>query len=464
MNPILGWLKIVVLSKLLLRRVSKFTSEFDYFLPRGWGVLTLPPSIFKKASTPQWALGLLDLDKAVSMDFNEIRHPKFLDITASVRQIGSLDPPVSTGTGWGEDFEHMAESVLTNDDESDAEQHHGTEETPPSSLPAGQRVLEGASNLRIGTLVKRVVESIEPLSKESFQDSSKRRWIQEQIMAEAVKIMHNMDPKALEAWRNEGFLTLHTQQVAQEVEKMKQATVAFSLLVKTPQKLQAAINRTSDLQTQLNDPNTRHALNIEPSLANIPTTNRSHVFLLPDASAILRTYKQDIELLPPNPSTLPTICTRLLSQRLTAAAAAVAAPLRPFDRLNMLAVIPDLSLIIIGSQAGRCALITPTRLRDDLSNDGPSVMMRIETFLPTKGQEAQGWRPSVPLLGLGVAPVWTGGGGDDSGTTRRGGSRGRAWRLILHYYDETVLSWEISRDESDLLLVGKGDNGVVPMI
>jgi hypothetical protein len=65
------------------------------------------------------------------------------------------------------------------------------------------------------------------------------------------------------------------------------------------------------------------------------------------------------------------------------------------------------------------------------------VNFRLDMILPRKKEEEEGLRPNLPLYGLAVAPLQA-----SSGRA----SRGRRWRLILHYYDHTVLSYELSRD------------------
>ena len=90
----------------------------------------------------------------------------------------------------------------------------------------------------------------------------------------------------------------------------------------------------------------------------------------------------------------------------------------------------------MGSQAGRAALITLTR-PEIFSHYGPVVNFRLDLILPGKKQEDAGLRPYLPLFGLAVAPL--------QAAKERAGPR--RWRLILHYYDHTVLSYELSRDE-----------------
>src|SRR3954447_7416218 len=108
--------------------------------------------------------------------------------------------------------------------------------------------------------------------------------------------------------------------------------------------------------------------------------------------------------------------------------------LGPFERLCFVKMISELSLLVIGSQAGRVALITLTRPQISSPN-GPVVSFRLEKILPRKQEEDKGLRPNLPLFGMAVGPL----------QVSRKGSGLKRWRLILHYYDHTVLSYEVSR-------------------
>jgi hypothetical protein len=164
---------------------------------------------------------------------------------------------------------------------------------------------------------------------------------------------------------------------------------------------------------------------------------------LPAGHAILRTYNQDIELLPPDyPNTLRTFFRGIVRQQL----GNLRDQLRHFDRLNMLAVIPELSLVIATSQIGRAALITLTRLGDDFPSAGPVVMFRLDLILPLKIHEDKN-RPYVPLAGMAVAPLQA------SEAVKKGRWVGKRWRLLLHYVDQTILSYELYRSEGEELIV-----------
>ncbi len=165
---------------------------------------------------------------------------------------------------------------------------------------------------------------------------------------------------------------------------------------------------------------------------------------LPPGNAILRTYNHDIELIPPNsPTMLRTFFGRIVRQQL----GNLQDTLGLYDRLNMLAFIPELSLVVAASQIGRAALLTLTRLEDDFSSLGPVVMFRLDLILPLKQHEDLN-RPARPLLGMAVAPLQA------SETGRREGwASERRWRLLMHYVDQTVLSYELFRNEGEELIV-----------
>ncbi|KAL3419222.1 hypothetical protein PVAG01_09444 [Phlyctema vagabunda] len=157
--------------------------------------------------------------------------------------------------------------------------------------------------------------------------------------------------------------------------------------------------------------------------------------LLPDGSAILRGQKWDVELIPPNDAAVPTVCRTMLKIDQTPEMTR----LHAIHRLNMTALIPELSLVVMASQAGRVALLTLTLPDMERTRLSPQPMFRIDCILPFQGQTI---RPPFPLLGIAVSPV-----PDNMAQKRKESSRSapRRWRLIMHYYDHTILSYELSR-------------------
>ncbi|ETN40515.1 uncharacterized protein HMPREF1541_04792 [Cyphellophora europaea CBS 101466] len=69
-------------------------------------------------------------------------------------------------------------------------------------------------------------------------------------------------------------------------------------------------------------------------------------------------------------------------------------------RLNMVQQIPELGVVIIASQLGRCALYALTRNRQT-----GTLGLRADWILPTKRQERAGQRPNSWLLGIAAAPI-----------------------------------------------------------
>lgn len=111
-----------------------------------------------------------------------------------------------------------------------------------------------------------------------------------------------------------------------------------------------------------------------------------------------------------------------------------------FDRLNMIHQIPSLGIVAIASQAGRVALLSLTKLDRHHAQTRPLYGYRIEHILPFKSQEERGERPEMPLLGMAIGPVQGGGSDEMAGMSGR-------YRLLLIYYDHTVMSYEFGRDK-----------------
>ena len=128
--------------------------------------------------------------------------------------------------------------------------------------------------------------------------------------------------------------------------------------------------------------------------------------------------------------------------------------LKHFERINMVLQIPELGIIVAACQTGRVALLTLTWMKST-----SYYAFRLDWILPFKSQEDQGVRPTVPLLGIAVGPIQ----GRELASESIGGSSphgmekepwraiesSRRYRLILYYYEHTVLSYEIGRTAID---------------
>ena len=174
---------------------------------------------------------------------------------------------------------------------------------------------------------------------------------------------------------------------------------------------------------------------------------------------LLFTSEEDVQLYTCSPSRGPEVyCPRILHQRI----APHLGYLERIRRLNMTAHIPELGIVVVGSQIGRAAVLALTR-----SKETGGHAFRVECVLPLQSQEEKGQRPPCPLLGLAVSPVQgrerlTAGSEaseerDDypepykehtvEGKERwRGVEASRRYRLLLTYWNHSVLSYELGWD------------------
>lgn len=162
------------------------------------------------------------------------------------------------------------------------------------------------------------------------------------------------------------------------------------------------------------------------------------------------TSKSDIALLNRKGrfTTSRVVCTNLARQIMPPG---FLHPLSNFDRLNLFQQIPELGVIIVASQIGRAAVITTTKTK--ALGARSTVGFRVDHILPFKSQENIGVRPQMPLLGIATGPVQ----GRESVQESAGDVSparseehasiitGRRYRLLMVYYDHTVLSYEIGR-------------------
>ncbi|KAI9642277.1 hypothetical protein NHQ30_009079 [Ciborinia camelliae] len=171
--------------------------------------------------------------------------------------------------------------------------------------------------------------------------------------------------------------------------------------------------------------------------------------MLSDGSTILRTWEDSIELVPSFNHIPPAVCSKGFFRQGTPRA--FGQSFREIARINMMALIPELSLVVVASQNGQAALLTLTKV-DINSSDIPVPTFRIEALLPPRkygenyliGYDG----PKPPLLGLAVSPIQRG-----PGIELNAGESPKKWRLIMHSYDQTIWTYELSRDENDDLLV-----------
>ena len=163
--------------------------------------------------------------------------------------------------------------------------------------------------------------------------------------------------------------------------------------------------------------------------------------------AVLHTSETSVRLLPTPFYDLWVVCRRPFLQYRRG----YAQHLDRYERLNMVIEVPELSLVVIACQTGRVALFRVTR-----GEDRP-LGLRLEHLLPTEDQEDQGHRPNCPLLGIAIGPIqgrekpFRSVQADVSANSRSQQQRWRRvegtrrYRLMLTYFNHTIISYEIGR-------------------
>ncbi|ATY58493.1 hypothetical protein A9K55_003599 [Cordyceps militaris] len=125
--------------------------------------------------------------------------------------------------------------------------------------------------------------------------------------------------------------------------------------------------------------------------------------------------------------------------------------MRPYfrgaSRMSLILHVPELSLLIIGSPIGRVLLLTPTRLpsRQSTAAGYWSHGLRVEWVLPRASDDISSGPQRRPLHGVAVGPVQ-----DKCGVCRPGSQHAsipRRYRLMLHYRNHDIATFEITRQE-----------------
>lgn len=116
------------------------------------------------------------------------------------------------------------------------------------------------------------------------------------------------------------------------------------------------------------------------------------------------------------------------------------------ERLNMIHQIPDINVVLVGSQVGRVGILTMTYWKSRNESG-----FKFEAIVPFRSQERLGQRPEVPLMGIAVSPMqnhWFPKPDDSPGDSPPSYTNvgvPMRYRLLLIYCDHTVLAYEIFR-------------------
>jgi hypothetical protein len=139
----------------------------------------------------------------------------------------------------------------------------------------------------------------------------------------------------------------------------------------------------------------------------------------------------------------------LLRKPLWQATSPLHAIINRVDRLNLVAHVPELGVIVAGSGVGRVAVLSVTR--NEVTQE---LAFRLDHTLPFKSQEQQNERPLSFLTGVAIGPMqgfqttsdeFRSRGMDRNESSRAYSRTGRPYRLMLTYLDGTVLSYKVVR-------------------
>ncbi|RGP67271.1 crt10 protein [Fusarium longipes] len=209
-------------------------------------------------------------------------------------------------------------------------------------------------------------------------------------------------------------------------------------------------------------PTPRSTLNMMAFLGSSKSTEHNRHSLTPQAHLadlgkklfLLRTYEKDIELRSFGASTseessseLGVVCPDVLTFG-RFRNVGLRGHFHATSRLNMIALAPELSLMAIGSPTGRVVLITLTRKACSSEHHDCTWEhgFRVEWVLPTGSDEIKHRKTLRPMHGMALGPVQVG--DDIGGKVGSGGpAMPRRYRLMLHYRNHDILSYELTREE-----------------
>ncbi|CAL3962288.1 unnamed protein product [Diplocarpon coronariae] len=412
-------------------QVEHWNSDEDEIESRGWGVVCVSADAFKMVSTPQEALGVPNMTDAFKVRTDSrSQRSQSLEITSSitdVRENSPIHPPQLSAmlrpSPTTESFDDMLE---LESDES------------PSTSEAEDDALEQKRVFVLGLLKDHNSDGKYALRRPAnVPDLTDRNWV-----AGMTEILES------ESWRQDTRVRKWIEETEKSVKEQERGDTTSR---SDTNALQYFFELPAEVRHRFNN---WHEIVAAPLLQPVPGQSPPAAgFALPESpqvmrardgtTAIIRMNNYDIELLPPNPEALSTICRGFAQQRMRSAF--VEAFLDNYDRLNMYHVIAELSLLVVASQKGRVGLFTLTRLEDCFSKKtAPILMFRLDLILPLCSHEGD-YRPMRPLLGMAVAPL--------QGRGPCGAVQRKIWRLVLHYTDHSVLSYELKRDEGDGLVV-----------
>ncbi|KAK0662047.1 CRT10-domain-containing protein [Cercophora samala] len=128
------------------------------------------------------------------------------------------------------------------------------------------------------------------------------------------------------------------------------------------------------------------------------------------------------------------------------------------ERIHMMLHVPELFLVVLGSEVGRVALVTLTKTGKVVHGAPLRRGFRVDCVLPRKGEEQKKVRPWCGLVGIAMSPEPAPGPRAKgqlelcpAGVVRKGPV---VYRLMLHFADHTILMYDVMRRDpgEDLMI------------
>ncbi|KAB8299165.1 hypothetical protein EYC80_001268 [Monilinia laxa] len=377
----------------------------------GWGVMTIPLRYFKLSPNFQDALAIDDLEPVLDESLPNRKGITCINITSSMRRV-DLYPRVL---------------------------QDANDENPHPPMPDNLRFLGANLNLSVDDIMAEISGS------QSFMPTSTGITVDLHDLLEGYAENHErfVEPirhtdsstitnSAYYEW-NQGEEDTDDESPPNwliGLDKLKRhSSIPYHLRMIPPvQKFTGFVERVKSLIAE-----NSHSESPLPTLSN--------------GAVILRSWQDSIELLPSSPIFPPSTCSDRFFRR--GSPRAFGRRFQHLSRVNMMALIPELSLVVVACQNGQAALLTLTAVNIPSCN-APVTTFRVEDLLPPRkygttyliGHEG----PKPPLLGMAVSPIQKG-----EGIKLNAGKHPKKWRLIMQSYDHTVWTYELSRDENNNL-------------
>ncbi|KAG4033427.1 hypothetical protein MFRU_005g04340 [Monilinia fructicola] len=379
----------------------------------GWGVMTIPLRYFKLSPNFQDALGIDDLEPVLDKSLPNRKGITCINITSSMRRV-DMYPRILQDAIEESPYPPMPDDLRFLEAYLNLEANYSTNEMSgcQSFILASTRI-----NLNLD----------DPL--EGYPESRKR--YAELIRHTDSSTITNSDYYGLKQDREDTDSDSPPSQLI-GLDKLKRHDPIPFHLRTTPSapKFSGFVERVESLIA-------------ENSNSNSPLP------ILSNGDVILRSWQDSIELLPSSRVFPPSICSDKFFRR--GFPTAFGRSFHHISRANMMALIPELSLVVVACQNGQAALLTLTAVSIP-SYKAPVTTFRVEDILPPRKYETiyiighEG--PKPPLLGMAVSPIQEG-----EGIKLNAGKHPKKWRLIMQDYDHTVWTYELSRDENNNLCI-----------